>query len=356
MPRMLAWLLLLAWALPCRAGMADAPVAHEVEAELSAPPVLLAALPEQATDRHLSTMARVQAIVDFMTGDAGLALRYREQPTFGIDEAYARREVNCLSFTLMFVALARASGIRAHAQASDDVVAAEVLDGMLYRTTHMNAGVEADDGRVYSVDVGWRDVLAEREPTRIGDARALALLHGNRAVEALLQGDAAGANAETGRALALDPAHASGWSNAGVVHARGGDTDAAERDYLRALELDRDHIGALGNLAALYSARGDAASAAAYGERLRRVQADDAFSQYLLGRRLAEQGASGEAIAHLRRAIRLLPRQPAFHRALAQAYRGAGDIAAALRAERRAQALEDALERRRAIRDAGRSG
>jgi Flp pilus assembly protein TadD len=351
-----AWLLLLAVALPWHGASGAGPRAEATATEFSAPPELLAALPEQATDRHLSTMERVRAIVDFMTGDDGLALRYRDEPTSGIAEVHATREVNCLSFTLMFVALARASGIRAHAQASDDVVAAQVLDGMLYRTTHMNAGVEADDGRIYSVDVGWRDVLAEREPTRISDARALALLHGNRAVEALLRGDAAAANAESERALALDPAHAAGWSNAGVVLARSGNPEAAERAYLRALQLDRDHIGALGNLAALYRARGDVASADAYAQRLRRVQADDPFSQYLLGRQLAENGASGEAIVHLRRAIRLLPRQPAFHRALAAAYRDRGDIAAALRAEQRALTLENALERRRAIRDVGRPG
>ena len=86
------------------------------------------------------------------------------------------------------------------------------------------------------------------------------------------------------------------------------------------------------------------------------MQAHDPFSQFLLGERLAEAGAFGDAIEHYRRAIRLLPREPAFHRALGAAYRNAGDVAAAARAERRAEALETALERSRAIRDAARSG
>ena len=355
MSRAMAMLLLLAWAIPCHAAMAASQSAREVEAELVAPPELLAALPHRATDRHQPTMARVQSIVDFMSGDDGLALRYREQPSFGIAESYARREVNCVSFTLMFVAVARAIGIRAHAQASDDTLAAGMLDGMVYRVTHMNAGVEVD-GKVVSVDVGWRDVLAEREPRRIPDARAVALLHNNRAVEALLQGGIPIATAEIERAISIDPSNATSWSNAGVVRARGGDVDAAERAYLRALELRRDHVGALGNLVGLYRARGDEASADAYEERLEHAQAADPFSQFLLGERMVGAGAFGDAIEHYQRAIRLLPREPAFYRGLAEAYRGTGDAAASLRADRRAEALEAAMAERRGIRDADGSG
>jgi Flp pilus assembly protein TadD len=351
----MAMLLLLAWAIPCQAAMAGARPAAEVAAEFSAPAELLAALPARATDRRLATTERVRAIVDFMVGDDGLALRYREQPTLGIAESYARREVNCVSFTLMFVALARASGIRAHAQASDDVLAAGVLDGMAYRVTHMNAGVDVG-GRVLAVDIGWRDVLAEREPHRISDARAVALLHDNRAVEWLLQGDIAMAAAEVERALALDPSNATSWSNAGVVRARGGDAASAERAYLQALGLRRDHIAALGNLVGLYRARGAAALARAYQSRLERAQASDPFSQFLLGQQRMEAGAYADAIAHFRRAIRLLPREPVFFRALADACRRSGDAPAARRADRRAEALEAVLAEGPGLRDAGDAG
>lgn len=355
MSRALALLLLLAWVIPCRAGMVEAQSPRDVEAELVAPPELIAALPPQATDRRLPTMARVQAILDFMTSDAGLGLRYRERPTFGIAESYARREVNCVSFTLMFVAIARAAGIRARAQASDEVVAAQVQGGMLSLATHMNAGVVAG-GKVYSVDVGWRDVVVEREPTRTTDVRALALLHNNRAVEWLLQDELAMADAEIQRALAIDPSSAASWSNAGVIHARSGQRGRAERDYLQALEIDRKHIGALNNLVGLYRMRGDAALAGQYEKRLRRVEVADPFSQFLLGERLLEAGAFGDAIEHYRRAIRLLPGEPAFFRGLAEAYLRSGDAVAAERAERRAETLEASLEQRRGIRDAGGSG
>lgn len=349
------WLLLLVLLAmrPAVAAEPAGPVAVQAaEADMRLPAELRASMPARALDQRVPAMERVQVLLDFMIGDDGLALRYREQPTLSIADSYRSREVNCLSFTLMFVAMARAAGIRAYAQASDEVLVVRVLDNALYRTTHMNAGVEIG-GAVYSVDVGWADVLAGREPKRISDVRSIALLHNNRAVERMLGGDLAAAASDSAAALALDPANPALWSNAGVVQARRGDFAAAERNYLQALQLKRSHIGALGNLVGLYRKRADAARAGAYATRLERAQAADPFSQFLLAQQEAAKGAFERAIVHYRKAIRLLPAEPAFHRALAVAYLRKGDAMAWQRTLERAQALEDAREKRRGIRLAG---
>ncbi len=251
----------------------------------------------------------------------------------------------------MFIALARASGMQAHAQASDDALAMRVLDDTVYRATHVNAGVEIR-GMEYTVDVGWRSLLAVRKPRTISDAQAVALLHNNNAVERLLQKDFAQAASEIGIALALDPANPVVWSNAGVVHWRSGRNDAAEHAYLQALALQRDHLGALGNLVALHRNRGDTRQADGYAQRLQRAQAVDPFSQFLLAQALANSGAYADAVAHYRRAIRLLPDEPQFHRGLADAYLKQGKIVAAERARNRAGRLEAHRESQRGIRDA----
>ena len=97
----------------------------------------------------------------------------------------------------------------------------------------------------------------------------------------------------------------------------------------------------------------DAARAGAYATRLERAQATDPFSQFLLAQQEAAKGAFERAIVHYRKAIRLLPAEPAFHRALAVAYLRKGDAMAWQRTLERAQALEDAREKRRGIRLAG---
>jgi tetratricopeptide (TPR) repeat protein len=347
--RVLCLLLMLA-----SAGWRDAVAATPragIESALALPEALRLALPAEVQDRGIDDAVRVQRLVDFMIADDGLALRYQEQPTFGIAESFARRRVNCLSFTMMFIAIARAAGLNAYAQASDDALAMRVLDDTLYRATHVNAGIQAA-GAGYTVDVGWQAILAGRKPRPITDARLVAMLHNNHAVERLLDGDHAGAAIAIAAALALDASSATLWSNAGVVHWRAGQPDAAERAYARALTLQREHVGALSNMVALHRSRGMQRQAASYERRLQRVQASDPFSQFLIAQSLAAAGAQREAIVHYRRAIRLLPDEPRFHRSLAEVYRQLGEPAAAARAGERASQLEAGQASRRGIRDA----
>lgn len=335
---------------------AIAPAASaQVGAAMTLPDELRGALETRMSEPGLSAEARVRRLVDFMVADDGLALRYEEQPTYGIAESFARRKVNCLSFTLMFIAMARASGMRAFAQASDDALAMRVLGDTVYRATHVNAGVEID-GRDYTVDVGWRSLLAVRKPRTIADAQLVALLHNNNAVETLLSGDKAQAAARIEAALALDPASATIWSNAGVAHWRSGRRDAAERAYLQALKLQRDHLGALSNLVGLYRDAGATRLAEGYAKRLQRAQAVDPFSQFLIAQALVGSGAYDDAVAHYRRAIRLLPDEPQFHRSLADAYLKQGNATAAERARNRAGRLEAQRASQRGIRDAADPG
>src|SRR3546814_8707626 len=97
-----------------------------------------------------------------------------------------------------------------------------------------------------------------------------------------------GAATKIATALSLDPDSAMIWSNAGVIELRSGRHDAAERAYLHALDLERDNIGALGNLVALYRATGATRLVDRYDDRLRRAQASDPFSQFLMAHELME--------------------------------------------------------------------
>ena len=334
-------------------GVAAAPAMPDpsARAAFALPDALRSAFAAHRPAVRASELERVQRLIDFMIADDGLALRYQEQPTLDIAGSHQARRVNCLSFTLMFIALARASGLEARAQASGDALAMRVLDDTVFRTSHVNAGVRID-GRWHSVDVAWRSLVATREPEAITDAQAAALLHNNNAVETLLAGDKAAAAAQIAASLALDPSSATAWSNAGVVHWRSGRRAAAEHAYLQALQLQRDHIGALGNLVGLYRAGGDARQVDAYEKRLQRAQAVDPFSQFLLAQSLAQSGAYDDAIEHYRRAIRLMPGEPEFHRNLADAYDKQGKPQAAARARQRAGMLEAHRDAQRTLRTA----
>ncbi|GAA3933441.1 tetratricopeptide repeat protein [Luteimonas lutimaris] len=336
-------------AAPSRASQEDA----RVQAAMAVPEDLRQAVAALELDRAgIPQLDRVRRLFEFMVAEDGLGLHYQEQPTYDISGSHAQRKVNCLSFTMMFIALARSVGINAYAQASQDALAIRVVDDTVFRAKHVKAGVDIE-GTQYTVDVGWRSVVAERRPRRIPDAQLVALLYNNNAVERLQHGDHAAASAQIATALALDPDSATIWSNAGVIHARSGRRDAAEQAYLHALELDRDHIGALGNLVGLYRTAGEAALAHRYDQRLQRAQASDPFSQFLMAQDLMRLGAYDVAVSHYRRAIRLLPNQPEFHRSVAEAYRKLGNDWAARRALRQAQSLEQRKVSQRGLGGAG---
>jgi Flp pilus assembly protein TadD len=358
---MFGWVLATALALsvPAQAGVqADlpapapastpapvTPVAIEPEPE---PPPLdqVTALPAELRQRlrdevlagRMSQFERLQRLVDFMFLPQGLGLVYEEDATHTVAQAYATRRGNCVAFTLMFLALARETGLKAWPQEIEESLSWHLRDDTLYRTNHVNAGVRAG-GSNYRVDASPLAVIARHPPERISEQRLLAHYYDNHAVAAMQQGQLPLALRYVAIALDLDPGYASTWSNAGVLFLRSGDQAEAERHYDKALSLDPDNTGALFNMLGLQQRKGDRRREAVFRKRLEQVQGRDPFHQFLLAMDYQRSGDLANAITHFRRAIRLYPREYRFHAALAATYRQAGDIRRADKALARARML-----------------
>lgn len=65
---------------------------------------------------------RLKLLSDFMFDKDALGLQYVADATRTITEAYKTRKVNCLSFTLLAVTLARQANLRAHGQQIDRIM------------------------------------------------------------------------------------------------------------------------------------------------------------------------------------------------------------------------------------------
>src|SRR3546814_466287 len=100
-------------ALPTRTLQLQQGTAASTEAQVAAamalPDQLRAELQALGLNHGMDELVRVKRLYEFMVSDEGLGLRYVEQPTYGIAESYRQRKVNCLSFTMMFIALDRKS-------------------------------------------------------------------------------------------------------------------------------------------------------------------------------------------------------------------------------------------------------
>lgn len=338
---MLAWMhaAILAWSMTA----APAPVMPPPEPMpspeqiMAIPPALRAQVQRQVGDDG-SSRQRMERLVEFLFDPSGLGMTYATDATLTVAQAYRLRKANCLTFTLLTVALAREAGLDAHAQEIDDVVAWRVEDNVVYRFNHVNAQIAIGRMR-YTIDVARDEVVTRHKPESISDQRLLALYYNNRAAELLADNQPDLAAPYMAMTLQLAPRYASGWANAGVLYLREGDLRGAERHYLRALALDPTHAGALFNLVTLYRNTGDEADSAHFQQRLEKVQRKDPYFQFLLAVDDEREGDYTGAVQHYRRAIRLYHGDSRFYLGLARAYQQLGEERHARRALRYADML-----------------
>lgn len=308
------------------------------EQVMAVPPELRAQLQQQVIDVGGSGRSRLERLVGFLFRKSGLGMEYSADATLTIEQAYRTRKANCLTFTLLTVALARESGLQAYGQELDDIVAWRAGDDIIYRFNHVNAGITIGRSRL-TVDVARDLVMARNPPEPISDQRLLALYYNNRAAELLVDASPAAATPYMAMALQLAPRYASAWANAGVLQLRQGDPLAAERDYLKALAIDPKNAGALVNLVTLYRSNGDEARRASYARRLEKLQVKDPYFQFLQAEDDEKQGDYAGAVQHYRRAIRLYDGDSRFYFGLARVYRQLGEERHARQAMNRAAAL-----------------
>lgn len=334
---MFAWLLAATLAVPAPAALPDA-VPPPPAQVMALPPGLRARLHDEVLVGRPSQMQRLQRLWRLVSDTSGLDMHYREDASYTVAQAYAAREANCLSFTLLFLALAREAGLTAYPQGIDETLSWYLDGSTIYYSNHVNAGVRIG-GQRYTVDVAGDSVMSVHPPVPISNDRLLAHYYNNNAVERMQRGETASAMRYMQMALDLDPRYATHWSNAGVLHLRDGDLAAAGRAYAAALELDPESTEALFNMANLYRLLGDRRREAEFLHRLGLVQEKDPLHHFLRALEYEKSGDYASAVARYRQAIRLHPGEYRFHLALAKACLRTGDVHCAAQAFARTQAL-----------------
>ncbi|MFL6592096.1 MAG: tetratricopeptide repeat protein [Luteimonas sp.] len=362
---MFSWLLAAALALPAT------PTAMPVDAEPSAavvaseplpdpiPHEQVMALPEAlrrqvveavGKDDSMPTL-RFQRLMNFVVDARWLGMTYKDDATYTVSEAYEKREANCLTFTLMVLALAKEVGLEAVPQEVGETLSWREVDGTIYRDNHINAGFRIG-GHRYTIDPAADLVFLPRPPVAVTQERLLAHYYNNVAVDRLQQGHMQAALADIAAALQLDPGYATLWSNAGVMYLHNGDLDAAEDAYTRALALDPNDASALFNMVQLLHRTHDRHESE-FRNRLARVEQRDPLQQFLQALDYERAGNFPRAIASIRRAIQLKQDEHRFYAVLARLYQRVGDPTRARSALASAQALStgQTRDRYRAERD-----
>jgi tetratricopeptide (TPR) repeat protein len=303
---------------------------------------LAAHVERKATDA-LKLHQLISAIMDART----FGVKY-DSTTHTAAETFRLRRGNCLSYSNMFVAMARYVGL--HVQFQEvDVPPDWTLDKDTYVfNQHVDVHVELVPTGVRVVDFNIGDFRASYEMRTISDARALAHFYNNLGVEHMLAGDTATAFLYFRTALVDDdPGFSPAWTNLGTLYLRNDHPAQAKAAYLRALQADSADLVAMSDLAGLYERLGDHKRAAVYRTRVIHHRWLNPYYRFELARRAYDARQYDTAIRHLKFAVRQHPTEDRFCFLLGLSYLGKGDEKAAQRwlAEAERVAATDALKR-----------
>lgn len=268
---------------------------------------------------------RLRRLVDAIFSKEGLGITYGNTRTKTAEETFVERSGNCLSFTFLFVAMARHLGLVAYFKEVSEVLSWDQRGEVVVSNKHMFAEVEIDNGIVQvdflpGVDKRYHSVR------RISDQRALAHYYNNVGAEKLAAGQVQESLPYFEKALATDGSLSPAWVNHGFAYRQLGDFEVAESSYLRALEIDGSEHSAASNLASLYLTQGRRAEAEPYLRRVENHLQRNPFHHYRQGLQAADDGDHQTAIRHFKEAIRRDSDYGGFHATLAETYVEAGDL------------------------------
>jgi tetratricopeptide (TPR) repeat protein len=310
------------------------------------PDSLAEQLHEQVYRRGTNADRRLDLLARYMFSSNGLGFSYIVEPTRDVAGTYAAGRGNCLSFTLLFLAMADAVGIRAEPREVQVPINWRRDGESLYESGHVNVRVDTGQRRAV-VDFEPDPIMSHRlSMTRRGQTisreRALAHFYNNRAAELLAQGQTELARIWSEQALALAPEFAAALNNRGVIEGRLGQVQTARHFYDRALMVEPDNGNTLFNLYELHRRNNQPEQAEEVLGRLENLRSRDPYLHWSLGRNFEEIGEFERAERLYQQAIRLRDHEPMFHAAAARVAMTMGDWDRAERALVQAMSLSQA--------------
>ena len=316
-----------------------------VTSDDSAPAVELTALDEDMrhflearAPRELSKQQKVRRILEGLL-DGGLQLQYHNFHTYTAQETFHSREGNCMSFTNLFVALAREAGLKVSYQEVEVPPSWGSQSGSWLYSKHINALVTMQDYD-HVVDFNLDDFDNDYPRYRISDQAALARYHNNMGVHWMGERDYPLSFLHFREALQLEPDTSFFWTNLGSLYRRAGELQLAEQAYLHAIAIDGEPA-AMSNLARYYQQQGDYEQARHYEEQVTEFRRQNPFYLYQLARQAYAEANYDESQELLQRAIRLNDQEERFFQLLGLGHLQLGEVAAAKRRFQQAAELAD---------------
>jgi Flp pilus assembly protein TadD len=276
-----------------------------------------------------NTRTKLRRLLDGMTKSGLFSLEYTDGTTRTPRETFHEQVGNCLSFTMLFVALAREAGLEARYQLVKIPPVWSSESDLVILNNHVNALVKMPFGADYMVDFNMADFKGDYERYVVDDAYAIALYHNNLGVEALSEHDYRTSLLHLREAIRAYPDLADAWVNLCVLYSRRQLYDHAEAAYLEGLRRDSGTRSAFVNLATLYAGLGNEERAREYARKVRLYQERNPYYHYALAKRAYRERRMDDALQSLDKALRLKRDEHLFYFLRGLAYHDLGDTHAA---------------------------
>ncbi|MFU8813940.1 MAG: tetratricopeptide repeat protein [Pseudomonadales bacterium] len=285
---------------------------------------------------------RFRQLLAGLSRDGFFRSTYSAHRTLTAAETFEARNGNCLSYTNMFIALAREAGLDAVYQVVDVPPSWDADAGFLIRYTHINVLIKNLHlgGRYdHSVNVDFNDVLPALDYPRreVSDEYAKALYFANQSVALLRAGQSRASFGHLRRAIETDPGNADLWINLGAFYATEGDFAASVEAYKVALQIDGNNKPALSGLARNYANAGDLQQAAFYREKVRNYRETNPFYHFAMAQAAFDAAEFERSLDYINAAIGLNRRTARFHLLKGLVEQKLGDYEAAESSFRRAR-------------------
>lgn len=255
--------------------------------------------------------------------------------------AFEQRQANCLSYTLLYVAMARYLGLNAEV---NEVILPPTWDMRDGDTTylfmrHVNAKVfmphkhklpwvkvaeTADVGDIV-VDLEMRRFRPHYKQKVIGKDLVAAQFYSNRGMELSAEGNAREAFLYLRKALLMSEEPSYIWSNFGSFYRRQKMLAEAETIYLHGLAINPRDYTIMHNLAGLYLEMGNTAKYKEYQRRVRIHRNANPYYMFKLAEELAQRNENERALELLAKVIKKEKDEVRFYRLAAEIYEREND-------------------------------
>lgn len=258
---------------------------------------------EKVNALHVALLTSVDA--------GGYGIAYSAYVTEPPIITFQQRRANCLSFTLLYVALARSVGLNANVNEVEIPPTWDMRnkkDMVFLRHVNVKVPLMGEATNILRrddvvIDLEMRRYRANYRQHEISDTLATAQFYSNRAMEYLDAGNFTDAFLSLRKSISLNDRQSYVWSNLGALFGRQKLLREAELIYLHALALNPDDLTVMNNLSYHYNQIGKKDLALKYGRLAQEYRESNPYYKYNLALSAFEQNEYQQSLQLIQRAM-----------------------------------------------------